>query len=170
MNDHEDDDQLDLDDNDMGGADNKMINAVNKNFVDSPPAQGVLAKLFRKIVADLDIGAFGWSQLMQAYLDNRANGIAQNAKDRSTARGNLNKELNRGQLSWKVFLKAIRFFGAVRADFTVKLWFANKKVTEHTVTMFDRVPVKRGKDPYEPSEDRVGLSKPLFDDDKKPKQ
>lgn len=137
----------------------QMITAVNNNFVRAPAPKGVLAKLFRKLCVALDLGAFGWQQLMQQYLDNPANGVKNNPKDRATARGNLNKELIRETLSWKVFLKAIRFFGAVRADFTVRLELPNGKVVKSTVTMIDRVPVKsKRQDPYEPPEDQVGLT------------
>lgn len=138
----------------------QMITAVNNNFVRAPAPKGVLAKLFRKLCVALDLGAFGWQQLMQQYLDNPANGVKNNPKDRATARGNLNKELIRETLSWKVFLKAVRFFGAVRADFTVRLELPSGKVVKSTVTMVDRIPVHKKKlpDPYELPEDQVGLT------------
>lgn len=149
----------------------QMLTAVNNGFAYSQPATGILSQLFRSLVNVMMIRAFGWSQLMQQYLDNPANGVANVPKDRATARGNLNKELTRPQMSWKVFMKAIRFFGAIRADFTVKLWLPTNKTCEATVTMFDRRPKSKKKpvNTWEIPEDKLGLQKPLFDDDEKTK-
>lgn len=145
--------------------DQKILAAVNNGFKGAPAPVGVLAKLFRKIVDDLGIRAFIWAQLMDNYLNNPANGIAQNSKDRSTARGNLNKELYRERMSWKVFLKAIRFFGVLRADFTVKLYHSETHITEHTVVMYERVPKRRNPDLYKLPEDHHGLDRPILDTD-----
>jgi len=141
-----------------------MFTAVNNNFVNAPPAKGALATLFRTLCREMNLGAFGWSQLMAQYLNNPANNIKNTPKDKATARGNLNKELFRDRLTWKVFMKAIRFFNPVRAEFTVRLKFKNGKTIESTVSMMDRTPKKRDRD-VNPSiipEDLRGLEKPDF--------
>lgn len=145
----------------------KIIHIVNTGFQDAPKATGVLSKLFRKMCKDLNIKAFAWAQLMTNYLNNPANGVANTPKDRSTARGNMNKELIKGQMSWLIFMRAIRFFGAVKADFTVKITLADGRSSEHTVTMFDRVPKNQPiKRPYDKPIDVQGLKRPLNDDTK----
>ena len=74
-------------------------------------AKGALAFLFRKILFDRNITPIGWARMMNRFLDDPRNGIPPNGKDRSSARGNLNKELRRPRMTWKVFEKAMRFLG-----------------------------------------------------------
>lgn len=139
-----------------------MLEAVNNNFVKAPPAKGALAILFRTLCREMNLGAFGWSQLMHQYLHNPANGIKNTPKDKATARGNLNKELFRDRLTWKVFMKAIRFFNPIRAEFTVRLRLQSGEKIEATVTMMDRTPKKREVNPSVIPEDQRGLEKPDF--------
>lgn len=148
---------------DASGA---MMHAANNNFKNAPPPKGVLAQLFRQLWAEMNTGAFGWSQLMQQYLNNPANGVKNNAKDRATARGNLNKELFREKLSWNVFMKAMRFFDAIKVTFTVKMEFRTGKTIESSVVIVERQPKRRVTvDPTVLPEDQRGLEKPDFDAD-----
>lgn len=96
---------------------------------------GVLARLFRQILFDLDVNPFKWAMMMQRYLDDPRNGIPRNSKDRSSARGNLNKELRRPKMTWKVFRKALMFLGPVEATFIVRLKWQGGKTTEHDVKL-----------------------------------
>lgn len=103
-------------------------------------ATGVLAKLFRKIVAEREITPGVWMRLMHQYLNNPHNQIPPNPKDRSSARGNLNKELHRPTMTWKVFRKAILFLAPVRATFIVRFeWRTNipkqYEISEHSIVL-----------------------------------
>lgn len=145
-------------------ASGQMMHAANNNFQNAPAPKGVLARLFRDLWIELGAGAFGWSQLMQQYLNNPANGVKNTAKDRATARGNLNKELFREKLSWNVFMKAIRFFDPVKATFTVKLEFRTGKTIESSVAIVERQPKRKVVvDPTVLPEDQRGLEKSDFD-------
>lgn len=96
---------------------------------------GVLARLFRQILYDLNIDTYKWSRHMQEYLDDPRNGIPRNSKDRSSARGNLNKELRRPKMTWKVFRKALMFLGPLEATFIVRLKWRTGRTTEHSVKL-----------------------------------
>ncbi len=140
----------------------QMMEAVNNDFMNAPPARGALAILFRSLWREIGAGAFGWSQLMMAYLNNPAHGVKSTPKARATARGNLNKELFRGKLSWNVFMKAIRFLNPVKATFTVTLEFSAGKTVQSSVVVMARQN-KKAVDPTVVPEDQRGLEKPDFD-------
>lgn len=98
-------------------------------------AEGVLSRLFRQILADNNVGAYAWNNLMERYLNDDRNGIPKNGKDRSSARGNLGKELSRPAMTWKVFRKALQFLGARRIKFTVECEWSNRRRTVHSVNL-----------------------------------
>jgi len=149
----------------------QVLTIVNNGFETSDKPVGVLAGLFRRLCMVMSVKAFYWSSLMEMFLGNPANGIDQNAKARATARGNLNKELLREQMSWNVFLKALRFLGAIRVEFTVKIWVTPTKVHEATVTILERVPleqIKKQEQTQENMEDnQQGISIPMFDENQR---
>lgn len=110
-------------------------------------ARGVLAYLFRKILMDIDLDMWRWQRLMNKFLEDPRNGIPPNGKDRSSARGNLNKELHRPRMTWKVFEKAMRFLGPVELRFEVHLKWEGGKRTKHGVNI-----ALRPEDNYDPSD------------------
>ncbi|MBN22751.1 MAG: hypothetical protein CL678_15810 [Bdellovibrionaceae bacterium] len=104
-------------------------------------ARDPLAKLFRVILRDINIGVKQWGQLMELYLDNPRHRIPKNGKDRSSARGNLNKELRRSYMTWKVFMKGLSFLNIkhVRIELHATWW--NRRVTIHSVGLqLNRIP------------------------------
>ena len=95
-------------------------------------ARNVLARLFRQILRDLKIDDTRWSKLMVRYLLDPANGIRPNNRSKSYTRGNMNKELRRPSMTWKVFNdKAIPFLNPIKIKFVVELTWANKQTTVH---------------------------------------
>lgn len=114
---------------------NNLLNSEDKG-VDE--ATGTLSRLFRQILFDVNITPMRWNKLMQAYLSNPRNGVPQHGRDRSTARGNLNKELRKPSMTWNNFRRGLVFLGPIKIRFEVHLTWANKKTTVHGVTMSDR--------------------------------
>ena len=94
----------------------KKINEVARD------AGGILAFLLRKLFKFYKLsGADGlWMELTQAYVMDPANGIAQNKKARTSARGNIAKELAADSISWKVFIKGLRFLQLKKVEVIVK--------------------------------------------------
>lgn len=110
----------------------RMLGSPNKGVRE---ATGVLAKLYRQILADLDITPMKFNQLMEKYLQDPKNKIPPDSKNRSSERGNLIKEMRRSDMTWKVFLKCIRFLSPVEMRFEVHLKWGDKKTTIHGVNM-----------------------------------
>lgn len=92
----------------------------------------VLASMFLKILYDLGINETRWNHLMTNYVMDKRNCIPANNRDQSSARGNLQKELLKRKMTWKVFCKGIRFLNITKFDFVIRAHHANGKITEHT--------------------------------------
>lgn len=105
----------------------------NKPRVPKPATgiTGVLTRMFRTIQFDMGVNSYRWNSLMEEYLrleiagaerrrrekDSRntdpdkpqIDHVELNRRDRTSIRGNLNKEFNRGSMTWKVFCKTLMF-------------------------------------------------------------
>lgn len=103
----------------------------------SKHAKDELTFIFRSIVQakfQKNI-TFAWYGLMEKFLNDSSNGIPANGKDRSSARGNMNKALRSGTMSWKIFKVALKFLGAHRVKFQVAIdWGPNSPITVHHIT------------------------------------
>jgi hypothetical protein len=81
---------------------------------------------------------------MEDFLSDSRNSIPQNMKERSSARGNLQKEItgNKG-MSWKVFCKALRFLGIIKFDIIINVKFEGNHLEysfKETVNLGHKVP------------------------------
>lgn len=98
-----------------------------------------LTFLFRNIIRDKipmkgNILMF-WQSLMEYYLNDTTNGVPTNGKDRSSARGNMNKALRSGTMSWKIFKIGLKFLKARSVRFQVIIdWGPDKEATVHHIT------------------------------------
>lgn len=118
-----------------GYDDQDMLNSDDKRVAE---ARGHLSKIFRQFLVALDIDGWKWDRYMRIFLTDPRNGIPNNSRDKSSARGNLNKELKRDDMTWRVFLKAMSFLDPVRVTFTVKATFKNGKTLEVSSRIKDR--------------------------------
>lgn len=125
-------------------------------------ARGVLSAIWRQFLVLRNIDGFQWDRLMRNYLNDPRNGIKNNSRDRSSARGNINKELlKRDDITWRVFLKALNFLDPVKIVFSVRVTFKDGKSQEVTATLRDR-----GKMRLESSGTPVrGGGRPSYEDD-----
>ncbi len=115
--------------------DQDLLNSDDKGVRE---ARGVLTVLWRQLLVIRGIDGWQWDKLMRAYLSDPRNGIQNNSRDRSSARGNLNKELKRDDMTWRVFLKALNFLGPVRVIFSVRITWANGETDEVSARLKDR--------------------------------
>lgn len=91
-----------------------------------------LKLLYRKILDDLSINATRWKTLMDTYLRDPINGILNNTEEHVQQRSALNKNLvTNDQMTWKVFLRGLRFIRVKRLRFSVTLVHSNDTTTEH---------------------------------------
>lgn len=93
--------------------------------------RNVLFVLFSDMLVHLKIDAMKWSHLMNNYIKKQAPHF-QNRRDMTSIRGNLNKEFTRGNMTWKVFNKAMMFLGVVRFRITIDAQYENGRVSSHT--------------------------------------
>lgn len=98
---------------------------------------GILSKVFRTILKDLNIGPEQWIRLMSHYLENPINRVPNNSRGRSSTRGNLNKELTKTNMTWGNFEKGIRFIDAERVEFIVKITDKKGVTSIHNVCLLD---------------------------------
>lgn len=109
-----------------------ILNQDDKGVKD---ATGILSKIFRQVLADLGIIPMRWNVLMESYLNNPTNRVPRSSKGRSSARGNLSKEILKSNMTWKNFEKAIKFLNPIKAEFSIKLHWKNGRVTNHHVVV-----------------------------------
>ena len=112
-------------------------------------SDGILSKLFTDILHTLSGSNKSsintrFNYFMELFLSDLRNGIPQNTRDKSGARGNLRKELFKKDMSWKVFCKGLRVFNIRRFEITLKLYHCNHRTTFHTL------PVDLGEPIYAP--------------------
>ena len=97
--------------------------------------ESILAALYRNILKKLGIENMAFDKLMECFLRDPRNGIPANIKERSSARGNLRKELLRDYMTWKVFCKGLRFINVPRFSITICLHHRNGNKTYHETTV-----------------------------------
>lgn len=140
--------------------DQDILNDPNKRVGE---ARGVLSVLWRQLLVARDIDGWRWDKLMKSYLADPRNGIQNNSRDRSSARGNLNKELKRDDMTWRVFLKALNFLNPVRVEFSVKITFQDGTTNEVRAKLKDRGSVMTQPPPPQMDDDETppGLGDPV---------
>lgn len=118
-------------------------------------ARAVLSKLFRRMLVyvagtvnitednidkipietstflDQMVSSGRYEQLMVNFVKDPRNCIPDSKKLQSSARGNLQKELLNSGMSWKVFIKGMRFLGLVGIDIQITAHHANGKKSIH---------------------------------------
>lgn len=90
--------------------------------------------LFKKILLDLEIGPKEWDKLMEDYLNDPINEVPKYGKKRSGDKGGLNKQLTKPDMSFKNFMRGLRFLGCTHVRFEVTLTIG-KKTTVHWVEL-----------------------------------
>lgn len=93
-----------------------------------------LAVSFSRIDEDANM-LFKWNSLLTCFLEDPKNAVPQNQVALQAAKGNLYKELFKGEMSWKVFIKACRVLQATKIEFNFKLHLASGKQIDYTTNM-----------------------------------
>ena len=109
----------------------RLLNS--KSNKTSGTASTILFTLFWKIVLSINGGNTDrWNRNMKAFLEDPLNGIPNNERERSSARGNITKEFSRNTMSWKVFCKGIRFLQINKFELVIKAHHPNGVISEHS--------------------------------------
>lgn len=72
-------------------------------------SDSILASFFKEIRRGISFQTY--ARNIEMYLNTRSD-LIQRIKERSSARGNLKKELDRETMTWKVFLRGLEIIGA----------------------------------------------------------
>jgi hypothetical protein len=105
--------------------------ALTIQRVHSGGVETILSNLFTLIKQDVLKQFSTWNILMIAYLLDPKNGIPRNSREQSSAKGNLDKEFAKPNMTWKVFCKAIRFLNIMKFDIIIKAHHANGSTREY---------------------------------------
>ncbi len=107
----------------------------------SEEIEGILTLLYRQILEQISPTWTEYNDRMNRYLNDPSNGFGDDSKRKSSERSNLNKELLRGRMSWKVFLKAIRFWAPLKMRIEIQLTWRRNIVTSTGIDVnFDSLP------------------------------
>lgn len=116
----------------------------NKRDLMEDPEKGVsqatnpLAKLWRLMLRELKVNPWRWKQLMELHVEDPRSGVPSTPKDRSSARGNLNKELRKPKITWGTFVKGVLLLNPVKVRFETHMTWSNGKTTVHGVDVLGR--------------------------------
>lgn len=113
----------------------RILTAPDKDIKKTHGANGVLSRLFRQMLLDLNIGPSRFGSLLQEYILDPRNGVPNNKKDQTSMRGNLTKEFSRPQMTWKVFCKALRFLQITKIEFVIKAYHRTGRSTIHSTVV-----------------------------------
>jgi len=91
----------------------------------------ILSSIFRDILLDFQIDIARFQALLERFviLENKVT----NSSEISTARSSLARELLKNTMTWKVFMKALRFFRAERVMMVFRLFRGDETESTHVM-------------------------------------
>ena len=99
----------------------------------SGTADSTLASMFRHILASYGVTNDRFNAILERYII-RAN-IPKNIKEVSSVRGNLKKELTKTTMSWRDFIKGLRFLGVTKFDLIIRIYDHRDGHHDHVKTI-----------------------------------
>lgn len=93
----------------------------------------ILGVLMSNIFHALRIQEDEYSRLMDAYIE-RSRAVV-HKRQKATIRASVSKELLKGSMTWKTFMKGLVFIGVSRFTIRVKLYHAAKPATIHEIAV-----------------------------------
>ena len=111
----------------------RMLRSTDMGASHTFGINGILARMWKKILFDNGMSLMVWNKLMVAYIRDHKNNIPDNKRDQSSVQGNLTKELIKNSMTWKIFCKGLRFLRLIKFDLTVTAYHRDGKVTVHTI-------------------------------------
>ncbi len=110
----------------------RMLGQPDKGASGTHRAGGVLSRLWRQMLKDLNVNIQRWNDCMYTFVNDPRNGYPPNKRDQQSARGNLTKEFARPEMTWKVYMKALRFLGAKNVTIAVEVNYHNGSRSTHS--------------------------------------
>jgi len=91
-----------------------------------------LATIFKQLRLALKIGPREWLRLMNVYLNSPLLSIPKRGAERSAVKSKVDKELRTDSMTWKMFMRGMRFLGMHEMGITLTI-HRDSKVTKHSL-------------------------------------
>ena len=105
---------------------------------------GILAGLYRTLLKDVNMRKMQFDLMLTRYSKEAKQKLdldpSNTKQDRYFAAGNLERELEKNDMTWKVFVKGIKLFKPIRVKFIIELEHAypilkGQKITQHSFSV-----------------------------------
>lgn len=113
----------------------KLKDLYEKTSGGNPLRKGDLSRLFGAIISEINLDDKQIRMLMAKWVDDPKNRVLKDPSSRSSARGNIRKDIRREEITWKVFTKLIRWLRPVRGRLIIELDWSTGETTRHQITM-----------------------------------
>lgn len=113
----------------------KLQELYEQSGGDNPVRKGDLSRLFGEIIHELDLDDKQIRLLMYKWVNDPSNKVPNDPSSRSSARGNIRKDIRREEITWKVFKKLIRWLRPIRGRLVIELDWENGKTSRHQINM-----------------------------------
>lgn len=113
----------------------KILASPDKGVSATRGIGGILARLWRQILDDVNMKPNRFEVLLSDFITNAKRGIPEHRVSRHFTRGNLRRELEKDTMTFKVFMKGMKFLKIVKINFTVELQHQSGRKTLHQTTI-----------------------------------
>lgn len=120
----------------------RILNRADKGASRAYGMGGVLSRLWCQMLKDLDVNIPRWNDYMHTFVTDPGNGFPPTKNGQTSARGNITKEFSRPQMTWKVFMKALRFLKVIRVEIAIKCHYADRAPSTHGTEVTFRTPTQ----------------------------
>jgi hypothetical protein len=110
----------------------KILNSPDKGVYSTRGIGGILASLWRQVLLDVNMKPPRFEILLDDFINNAKRGIPEDRVSRHFTRGNLRRELEKETMTFKVFMKGMKFLKIVKINFAVELEHQSGRKTVHS--------------------------------------
>jgi hypothetical protein len=113
----------------------RILNSPDRGITETRGIGGIVARLWRTILSDLNIRPGKFELLLTEFIINAKSKVADDRVSKLFTRGNLRRELERPTMTIKVFMKGIKMLRVTKFKIAVELEFSNGKKTLHSTSV-----------------------------------
>ena len=113
----------------------RILNSPDRGITETRGIGGIIARLWRTILSDLNIRPGKFEILLSEFIINAKSKVADDRVSKLFTRGNLRRELERPTMTFKVFMKGIKMLRVTRFKIAIELEFSSGKKTLHSTTV-----------------------------------
>lgn len=122
-------------DKNQGYQIDKILNSPDKGIMETRGIGGIVARLWRQILKDMNIRPAIFHILLAEFVINTRKKMPDDRVSKLFTRGNVRKELERPTMTFKVFMKGIKMLNVVKFTIAVELQYASGKTSKHSTSV-----------------------------------